>query len=284
MTTHSDPLFSLLQPDRLTAVVDIGANPIDGETPYREMLAKRLCTVVGLEPQEYGLLELNARKSDLETYLPYAVGDGNRGVLKVCAARGMSSLLSPEPRALGCFPLFSDFGCVIGEIPVETRALDAITEIEALDFLKIDVQGAELSVFRNGSRRLSSAVAVHTEVSFVTLYKDQPAFGDIDLALRALGFIPHMLVSLNKRKIVTVLGDNRPYAPTNQLLEADFAYVRDFTKPDEMDSSQLKHLALIAHHIYRSHDLAMKCIDLLAQRACVSRDAAERYLAVTEAA
>jgi hypothetical protein len=35
----ADPLFDLLQPARLTAVVDIGANPIDGDPPYKRMLA-----------------------------------------------------------------------------------------------------------------------------------------------------------------------------------------------------------------------------------------------------
>ena len=46
----SDALFDLLPPDHLTAVVDIGANPIDGDPPYKGMLAAGLCTVIGFEP------------------------------------------------------------------------------------------------------------------------------------------------------------------------------------------------------------------------------------------
>ena len=41
-----DELFLLLSPDRLTAVVDVGANPIDGAPPYQPMLDRKLCTVV----------------------------------------------------------------------------------------------------------------------------------------------------------------------------------------------------------------------------------------------
>jgi FkbM family methyltransferase len=283
MTIHSDPLFSILLPDRLTAVVDIGANPIDGDAPYKSMLEKRLCTVVGFEPQEKALLALNARKSDLESYLPYAVGDGSKGTLKLCHAPGMTSLLTPEPEVLDCFPIFSSFGRIIDEIPIETRTLDGIVEIPALDFLKIDVQGAELSVFRNGSKRLANAVALQTEVSFVTIYKHQPVFGDIDLALRALGFIPHMLAKLDKRMILPLHDESQPFAFMNQILEADFVYVRDFTKPDKMDSAQLKHLALVAHHCYGSFDLAAKCIHELAQRSAISRDAVAQYLAVIKA-
>ena len=40
----SDPVAALLQPERLTAVVDIGANPIDTDPPYKRMLARRLCS------------------------------------------------------------------------------------------------------------------------------------------------------------------------------------------------------------------------------------------------
>lgn len=111
MIAGSDPLFDILRPERLTAVVDIGANPLegDGAPPYRQMLVKRLCTVVGFEPQADALVSLNAGKSELETYLPYAVGDGAKGILKVCRARGMSSLLTPEPQALNCFPKFDEY-------------------------------------------------------------------------------------------------------------------------------------------------------------------------------
>jgi FkbM family methyltransferase len=269
--TTSDPLIELLSPERLTAVVDIGANPIDTDPPYKRMLVNRLCTLVGFEPQAEGLAKLNAMKSDLETYLPYAVGDGGSGILKICHAPGMTSLLTPEPRVLDCFPGFTQFGQVMSELPIE---------IAHLDFLKIDVQGGELSVFRNGSERLSNAIAIQSEISFVTLYKDEPVFGEIDLALRALGFIPHMFDKINKRMILPLhFGDNL-FASMNQLLEADIVYVRDFTQPDKMSVEQLKHLALVAHHCYGSFDLAARCVHFLAARGAVAADGMGRYLAI----
>ena len=57
--------------------------------------------------------------------------------------------------------------------------------------LKIDIQGSELSVFQNGQEKLAEAVAIQTEVSFITWYLDQPSFGEVDLELRGQGFIPH---------------------------------------------------------------------------------------------
>lgn len=286
MTPVSDPVAGMLRPQRLTAVVDIGANPItaDGAPPYKAMLTKRLCTLVGFEPQPEGLAALNAQKSDLETYLPYAVGDGKPGILKVCAARGMSSLLDPDPRMLNVFPGFATYGQVIAQIPVETRTLDGITEIAALDLLKIDVQGYELAVFRNGSARLIDAVAVQAEVSFMPLYKNQPLYGDIDRNLRALGFIPHMFANINKRMILPFQDASRPYASINQLLEADVVYVRDFTQPEKMSTEQLKHLAMIAHHCYGSFDLVANCIHNLMGRGALAPDSVERYLGFLRAA
>ena len=68
---------------------------------------------------------------------------------------------------------------------VANRRLDDMSEIAALDMLKIDVQGTEVSVFKGGREHLLRAVAVHTEVCFLSLYKGQPLFGEIDLRAAA---------------------------------------------------------------------------------------------------
>jgi FkbM family methyltransferase len=276
MTAATGSLAALLRPDRITSVVDIGANPIDGNPPYKLMLQKRLCRLIGFEPQAEALAALNSRKSDLELYLACAVGDGRDGLLRVCRAPGMTSLLEPDENALRHFPMFSEWGKVVSEVPVSTRRLDDIGEIDAIDLLKIDVQGSELNVFQHGQRRLAQAVATQTEVSFVALYKGQPAFGDIDLELRKLGFVPHAFTAINRRMIAPLLASD-PYAALNQLVEADVVYVRDFTRPDAMDVEQLKHLALIAHYCYQSHGLAMHCIEQLARRGAVEEAAADQY-------
>src|SRR5262245_58757471 len=106
MTNAPDHLVELLKPERQTAVLDVGANPITDIPPYQPMLAQRLCTVVGFEPQAEGLAKLNEQKSDLETYLPYAVGDGTAGTLKICHEPGMTSLLTPNPTVLNCLNLY----------------------------------------------------------------------------------------------------------------------------------------------------------------------------------
>jgi hypothetical protein len=63
-------LQNLLQLDQLTEIVDIGANPIDGDPPYKRMLQAGLCKVNGFEPQQEALDQLNKNKSPLERYFP----------------------------------------------------------------------------------------------------------------------------------------------------------------------------------------------------------------------
>lgn len=262
----------------MTNVVDIGANPIDGDPPYKRLLENRLCRVIGFEPQTDALQRLNAAKSDLESYFPYTVGDGEAATLNVCRAGGMTSLLTPDQNRLAYFPKFSEWGQIVRKVPVATRRLDDIREIASIDFLKIDAQGSELAVFKSGRTRLKEAVAVHTEVSFVPLYKDQPPYGEIDLEMRALGFVPHAFAAINRRMIYPLAG-NDPFQAFNQLLEADVVYVRDFTQPKKMSSEQLKHLAIIAHFCYGSFDLAANCIHHLVRAKAVQENASEQYLA-----
>jgi FkbM family methyltransferase len=273
----NDALHDLLRPERPTAVVDVGANPVDGHPPYKALLQKRLCRVVGFEPQPEALAALNARKSDCETYLPYVIGDGSPQTLRICASDGMTSLLRPNAALLHHLGGYEFWGRVTGEVPVTTRRLDDIAEVEALDFLKIDVQGSELSIFRHATRLLRTAVAIQTEVSFLPLYEEQPVFGAVDLALRELGFVPHAFAGV-RRGMISPMAGAKPDSALNQLLEADVVYVRDFTKSEAMTSEQLKHLALVAHHCYRSYDLAMNCIFRLQERQAVAVDAVTRYL------
>src|SRR5258708_16822770 len=112
----NDRWANLVHPDRLTSVVDIGANPFDGDTPYKAMLQRRICRLVGFDPQPDALTRLNAAKSDLETYLPYAIGDGEDHSLKMCRGIGFASLLQPAEKTLTHFPRVSDLRQALTDI------------------------------------------------------------------------------------------------------------------------------------------------------------------------
>jgi hypothetical protein len=167
----------------------------------------------------------------------------------------------------------------VEEHDVQTHRLDDL-DIDEFDLLKIDVQGSELMVFQHGRDRLSNAVAVHTEVSFVPLYHGQPTFGDVDSELRSQGFVPHSMPDVKRWAIAPTVFNNNIYAPGNQLLEADLVYIRDLAHPERMTSEQLSHLTMIAFHIYGSVDVAVYCIMQLQQRGRVAEDAVEQLMAI----
>ena len=274
-----DLLTEILAPARLTAIVDAGANPIDGDPPYKAMLVAGLCEVTGFEPQADALARLEQKKGPHERYLPYVLGDGSDGVLNVCELEGMTSLLVPDPAHLALFNLFPIWGTVKHQIPVTTRKLDDVAEVAHLDFLKMDVQGAERAVLAHGRAKLADTVVIQTEVSFVPLYQGQPVFGEIDLALRELGFLPHCVTGTKIWPISPMVVGDQPNRGIRQLLETDMVYVKDFSRPQNMSSEQWKHLALVAHHCYGSYDLALKAIVTLIEMGAVPDGSNKRYLA-----
>lgn len=271
-------LHALLKFDRLTHVIDVGANPIDGEPPYKAMLDNGLCRVTGFEPQPEALAALNKSKSANETYLPYGVGDGTRKTLNICRYSGWTSTLMPSKASLNVFMIYESNATVLRQVPLQTKRLDDMAEIDNLDFLKIDIQGGELSVFQNAKRLLSKASVIHTEVSFVTLYENQPSFGEVDVELRRQGFMPHCFATVKKGPIAPLVVNNDPRQPLNQLLEADVVYVKDYREPNALSDEQLRNMCFVVHACYGSYDLAYRLLALLQGRKAVAEDAPQQYV------
>ena len=271
-------LQSLLSPDRLTHIIDVGANPIDGDPPYKKLLTDGLCKVTGFEPHDEARAKLLSQASVLERYLPYALGDGGPATLHLCAYSGWTSLLKPSEKALSVFSQFQPNAKVLDEQAIQTYRLDELSDLDDFDMLKIDVQGSELSVFKGGVNRLKNAVVVHTEVSFVSLYENQPSWAEVDLFLRSQGFLPHCFAAVKHWPISPLQYAATAERPYRQLLEADVVYVKDFIDASRMSAEQLKQLCVLAFLVYGSVDLAGRCIELLVQRGELKSDAVNEFI------
>jgi FkbM family methyltransferase len=213
--------------------------------------------VVGFEPQPEALAELNKKKGPHETYLPHAIGDGGEHTLSICAAPGMTSLLRPNPAVLGLLHGFPEWARVLKTVRVQTKRLDDIPETAQFDYLKIDVQGAELMVFENAVNGLRDALIIQTEVEFAPLYIDQPLFSDVDQFLRRQGFVLHRFAELKSRVFKPLIVNKDIYAGLSQLFWADAIYIRDFTRLDLLSSEQLLRLATVLHDCYQSVDVVL---------------------------
>jgi FkbM family methyltransferase len=78
-------------------------------------------------------------------------------------------------------------------IKVQTDTIDNFCEmmnIESIDILKLDVQGAELLVLEGAARMLESKKinVIYTEVEFIEIYKGQPLFHEITAFLSTYNY------------------------------------------------------------------------------------------------
>ncbi|HEY4170128.1 MAG TPA: FkbM family methyltransferase [Reyranella sp.] len=82
---------------------------------------------------------------------------------------------------------------VVEELDVETTTLDRFAQglsDDHIDFIKIDVEGAELEVLRAGSSMLQDkrVLGIKTEFWWDPILRGQPSFAELDIFLRANGF------------------------------------------------------------------------------------------------
>lgn len=145
----------------------------------------------------------------------------NESYCKRFALPGLEKYKLPCPR-------LSEFMDLDFVIEVEIITLDKvykILDIGEVDFLQIDVQGAELQVLEGATQVLSQGVlAIQVEVEFSHLYLDQPLFADVDTYLRNQGFT---LFDLHLNHLLRCRSPIRSNAHPGQILWGDAYYLRD---------------------------------------------------------
>jgi FkbM family methyltransferase len=242
-------------------IVDVGAMSLgEGTDPYSPLTMATPCDVYGFEPVAVEFEKLKASAKPGHHYLPYFVGDGSARTFYECNFTMTSSLFEPNTALLAKFQNLEELTRVQKAYPVQTTRLDDIPELKGTDFLKADVQGAELLVFQGAPKLLDDALVVHTEVEFVQLYKDQPLFADVDAHLRSKGFVLHLLGKAG-RTFKPLIFRNDVNAGLSQILWGDAVYVRDFMSFDELSGPALLKIATILHETYRSVDLVAVALE-----------------------
>lgn len=144
---------------------------------------------------------------------------------------------------------------------IETVSLDEFAtsqSIGPIDFIKIDVQGAELDVFAGGTSTLASVLGIVSEVEFVPLYRDQPLFGDVCTFLAEQSITFHKFLTFGGRSLRPILINNDPHNMT-QHLWSDALFFRDLAHAEELTSLQLLKTAVFAN-LYKSADVAGVCL------------------------
>ncbi len=136
---------------------------------------------------------------------------------------------------------------------IDVITLDAFMEeenIQECDFIKIDIQGAELDVFKAAKKALPQVIGVCTEVEWAQLYENQPLFGDVDAFLRQYGLQMHHFLGVGQRPI-----KDTAFQLQQQALWSDAIYFPSLEAVDNLTEDKLLKLAIMAS-MYDAHDLA----------------------------
>ncbi len=255
-------------------MLDLGAMDVGADSDYAALARAKNVSVFGFEPVPEECEKLNRNASAGRRFLPYAIGDGRTHELRICNFPMTSSLFEPNRQFCEKFQNLAELMQVVRRVKIETKRLDDIAEISDVDYIKMDIQGAELDAICGGMKTFGRAVVIETEVEFVPLYVDQPLFAEVDVALRELEFMFHRFKSVCGRTAKPLLINNNPNDAMSQMLWADAVYVKNMLCWDALPPEKLLKLVLILHEVYRSYDLchlALQTYDSLCATALAPR-------------
>lgn len=257
-------LSSLVRPTSKIVVMDIGASLLE-TPPYQPLLYTGLVKLIGFEPNDAECEKLRLHHGEPHQFFPYFIGDGRPATFHETNWFATGSLYKPNKPLLEIFQNLYELVTPVSEHSIATKALDDIPEIDSVDYLKIDVQGAELAVFKGAEKLLDTTLVIQTEVEFLELYENQPLFADVDTHLRSRGFSLVKFLGFGTRSIKPAIINNNINVG-NQLLWADALYMRNWIDTSTFSPDQLIKLAIIANDIYGLLDFSFYMLNQLDAR------------------
>lgn len=249
-------------PPRTLEIYDIGAM-LEGTPRYAPFLASPAAVhVTAFEPQAAERQRLEDQGGPL-TCRGEILGDGKHATLHIARYPGCTSLFQPDPDVVNAFVGIhatapgGNFTTIATERVATTRLDDL--DLPPPDYIKLDIQGAELAALANGRRYLSNALVVEAEAMFVALYKAAPLCSDLHCFMDKEGFILHRYMNVAGRNWQPFMTDS-PMTPTSQPLWADTVFVRDPTRLRLWSDDDLLVGARLLHALFGSYDLALRLL------------------------
>lgn len=240
-------------------IIDVGAMDVGESEPWSKLVQSGTASLVGFEPNPVECEKLNQAARANCQFLPHALGDGGTHTLHIGKEPMTSSLFPPDPDVMQRFHSLWELCEPVDEETLETKRLDDITQARPADFIKLDVQGAELLVLEGAANTMDDVLAVQTEVNFLPIYKNQALFADVDINLRGHGMSFHTMVGVGSRPYRPLIKDANPNRGFAQVIWSNAVYFRDPAQFPELAQNQpeaLLKIAMLAHELYGAFDLA----------------------------
>ncbi|GJD23728.1 hypothetical protein RIVM261_086840 [Rivularia sp. IAM M-261] len=222
----------------------VGSRKINNQDDYGsqgwEIFAPNL-TIYGFDADEdtcdNANINLDTRQVGwTENHIPLALSNNvGKSKLYITKYPGCSSLYPPSKSYIERFVGNSGLIELVDTVEVETTTLDTYCScegIEEIDFIQLDVQGAELSVLKGAESIIGSTLGIITEVEFTELYIGQALFGDVDVYLRKQGFTLFDLSNQHRDIRRSLLASEKHQGV---LVWADAFYFRDLISSNSSD-------------------------------------------------
>jgi len=258
-------IIGAVAPDLKFTILEIGALPIDkSKEPFHALLtAFPGSQIAAFELNKEVCAGLNLSAGRGLRYYPVALGRREETrLLYETQHPACTSLFAPNDALLDLYNGTQHSRLKLTS-SVDTVSLDQFGRDHAIsdvDYIKIDVQGAELDVFQGGRGTLRDVVAIVAEVEFMPLYKGQPLFGDVCAFLSEQDLMFHKFLGLAGRALKPTIVNNDPFFAV-QHLWSDAMFVRHILKLPTLTPKKLLKLAVLSH-LYGSPDLIFHCLEI----------------------
>jgi FkbM family methyltransferase len=239
--------------------LEIGALDLGGREKFYDVLKYFPGSdVIGFEVDETVCERMNASSETGITYYPHALGVRNESRIFYETNEPMcSSLYKPNEKLLKLFLNF-EVAYLKNEIVIDTISLDFFLDNNSIcdiDFMKIDVQGAELDIFKGAITALKDITFIVSEIEFIQHYENQPLFGDVCNFLEKHDFMFHKFLGIGGRSLKPVC-QNNDLNFASQHIWSDAIFLRNILNIRNLPSSKLLKLSFLAA-LYGSIDVTV---------------------------
>jgi len=219
---------------RRLSILDVGARG-GAQWPWNGVSSELLEVIlVEPDPEEAEKLQRQFDGERAGMVLPVALWRDDRTLtLNLNRSPGTSSVYAANKCFLDQFPEAARFD-VLETIALPAQTIDSLVSagtMPAIDFAKVDVQGAELAVLQGGLVHLrKNLIGLEVEVEFAPIYSEQPLFGEVDTFVREkLGL---ELWDLRKTYWKYEQGAKTPGPTKGRLIFGDALYFRPLSNMD----------------------------------------------------
>ena len=244
-------------------IIEVGAHPYGGkeELFYRLLDFFPNSKVNAFEIDETECQKLNKLSKNGVQFFPYALGYKEELRKFYETNHPMcSSLYEPDIELLKLYHNL-EVAYLKNISEIKTISIDKFMEtekIKTVDFIKIDIQGAELDVFKGANKCLENILSIVSEVEFIQIYKNQPLFGDVCSFLNRKDIMFHKFLGLAGRSLKPIIINNEKNYPI-QHIWSDAVFIKNIFKIPYLDNSQLLKLSVFSY-LYGSPDLTVFCL------------------------